>query len=208
MRNNIKTLQEIVSRRGSSKVLSFGEPHVLKALQIMNKDHFASRNSLCKQLKLGEGAVKTLILHLKEHGLVDSIRAGTFLTEKGMKFVNEFLKVMPAECFISNSRLTKSKNNYAILLLNMRGQIRSGIEQRDAAILYDAKATITMVYHRNKFVFPGEESDCLQSDKKIRNLLLEHLKPNEGDVIILTSSNDSFSAEMGAKNSALITIAS
>jgi uncharacterized protein DUF4443 len=186
-------------------VLSFGEPHVLKALQILKKDRYVSRKSLCKHLNMGEGAVKTLILHLKEKGLADSIRAGTFLTRSGIGFVNEFQKMMPSECFISNSSLTKSKNNYAVLLRNMKGQIRSGIEQRDAAILYGANSTVTMIFQKNKFVFPKEESDCLQSDKKIRNVLLENLKPREGDVIIIASAKDSFSAEIAAKNSALVT---
>lgn len=157
---------------------------------------------------MGEGAVKTLILHLKEKGLADSIRAGTFLTRRGIRFVNEFQKMMPSECFISNSSLTKSKINYAVLLRNMKGHIRSGIEQRDAAILYGANSTVTMIFQKNKFVFPREESDCLHSDKLTRKILFENLNPKEGDVIILVAANDPNSAEIAVKNSALFTISS
>lgn len=155
---------------------------------------------------MGEGAVKTLILHLKREGLVDSVRAGSFLTKKGVKFVNEFLKVISSECFLGSSNLTQSKNNYAVLLRNFRSQIRSGLEQRDGAILYGATGAMTMVYQKNKFVFPGEEKDCLLSDKEVRKVLLETLRPKEGDVIILASASNPFSAEIAAKNSALLTI--
>src|SRR5207245_341440 len=138
----IRILQKIVSRTGSSKVLSFAEPHVLKALQILLRERYVSRKSLCKHLQIGEGAVKTLILHLKREGLADSVRAGTFLTKK-----------------------------------------------------------------ENKFVFPGEETDCLKSDLRTRRVLFTSLRPHEGDVIILVSANDPFTAEIAAKNSALFTIA-
>jgi len=206
LHGNVKTLQRIVSRKGSSKTLSFGEPHVLKALQLLNRDLYVSRKSFCKSLNMGEGAVKTLLLHLKKEGLVDSVRAGSFLTKNGIKFVNELLRMIPSECFLGSSNVTQSKNNYAILLRNLRSQIRSGLEQRDAAILYGATSTITMIFQKSKFVFPGEEKDCLLSDKNMRKNLLEKLNPKEGDVIIVASANDPFSAELSVKNSALLTI--
>lgn len=155
---------------------------------------------------MGEGAVKTLILHLKQEGLADSVRAGTFLTKKGSKFVNEFNEIMAAECFVGTSEFTKRKNNHAVLLRNFKGHIRSGIEQRDAAIVHGASGATTMIFHKNKFVFPGEESDCLKSDLRTRKVLFESLRPDEGDVIILVSANDPFTAEIAAKNSALFTI--
>ena len=206
MRPNIRTLQKIVSRRGSSKILSFGEPHVLKGLQILSKEGYVSRKSFCKYLKIGEGAVKTLILHLKQVGLADSVRAGTFLTKKGSRFVNEFNEIITMECSVGASEFTKSKNNYAVLLHNFRARIRYGIEQRDAAIVYGATGAITMIFHKNKFVFPGEESDCLKSDLRTRRILFDRLRPNESDVIILVSANNPLTAEIAAKNSALFTI--
>jgi uncharacterized protein DUF4443/transcription factor-like protein len=195
-----------VSRRGSSKVLTFGAPHVLKAMQLLHKESYVSRRSFCKALHLGEGAVKTLILHLKEEDLVDTVRSGTFLTKKGQKFTNEFFKMMPAECLVPKSNITGGKNNYAILLRNFANEIKSGIEQRDAAVLYGATGAITILFRKNKFIFPGEEVDCLGSDKKTKQILLEDLQPRDGDVIIIGTSSDPFISEIAVKNSVLYTI--
>jgi len=206
MSNDIRILQRIVSRRGSSKVLSFGEPHVFKALQILNKEGYVSRKSFCNHLALGEGAIKTLILHLREEGLVESVRAGTFLTKKGRKFVTSLLQLMPADCFVPNPKFVNEKNSHAVLLHQFGKYVKTGIEQRDAAIIYGASSTMTMIFNKGKFVFPGEESDCFKSDFETRKLLLEKLKPNESDVVILASAGDPFTAEFAAKNSALVTI--
>ena len=188
-------------------MLSFGEPHVLKAIQLLHEEFYVSRNSFCKALHMGEGAVKTLILHLKEEGLVDSIRAGTYLTKKGQKFTSELFKTMPTECFVQKCMIAQGKNNHAILLRNCANEIKSGIEQRDAAVLYGATGAITILFHKNKFVFPQEEVDCLQNDEKTRLTLLQNLNPSDGDVIIIATASDSFVAEISAKSSALFTLA-
>ena len=197
----------MVSRRGSSKVLSFSAPHVFKALQLLYKEPYISRISFCKDLHMGEGAVKTLILHLKEEGLADSLRSGTFLTKKGRKFSGELFKILSAECDIPKCSIAQGKNNHAVLLRNFAKEIKTGIEQRDASILYGATGTITILYHKNKFVFPNEEADCLRNDEKVRSILLNHLNPREGDVIIIATASEPFVAEISAKNSALFTLA-
>lgn len=207
MRTLIKTLQKVVSRRGSSKVLSFSAPHVFKALQLLYKEPYVSRISFCKELRMGEGAVKTLILHLKEEGLADSLRSGTFLTKKGQKFTGELFKIISGECDVPKCSIAQGKNNHAILLRNIAKEIKTGIEQRDASILYGATGAITILYHKNKFVFPKEEIDCLRNDEKIKSILLNHLNPRENDVIIITTASESFIAEISAKNSALFTLA-
>jgi hypothetical protein len=207
LRTLIKTLQKVVSRRGSSKVLSFSAPHVFKALQLLYKEPYVSRISFCKELRMGEGAVKTLILHLKEDGLADSLRSGTFLTKKGQKFTGELFKIISGECDVPKCSIAQGKNNHAILLRNIAKEIKTGIEQRDASILYGATGAITILYHKNKFVFPKEEVDCLQKDKNIRSILLKNLKPQDGDVIIIATASEPFVAEISAKSSALFTLA-
>ncbi|KFM15693.1 hypothetical protein AAA799P11_01488, partial [Marine Group I thaumarchaeote SCGC AAA799-P11] len=59
-----------------------------------------SRAILGKEIHLGEGAVKTLISHLKEAKMIDSTRSGNFLTEKGKKFTSQLQNIIPRECKI------------------------------------------------------------------------------------------------------------
>ncbi len=207
MKKNIQALQNIVSRKGSSKVLTFSIPHVFKALQLLSEEKFVSRATLGKEIRLGEGAVKTLILHLKEAKMIDSTRSGNFLTEKGKKFTSQLQKIIPNECIIEKNLLTPKKINHAIILKKYASSIKAGLEQRDYAIMYGSSGCTTLVFKNNRFVFPGEDKDCLSKDEKTKQTLLDNLKPSEGDVVIISSSDDSFVAEISAKNSALWTIA-
>ncbi|RDJ31248.1 MAG: DUF4443 domain-containing protein [Crenarchaeota archaeon] len=207
MHQQIKTLQNVVSRKGSSKVLTFSIPHVFKALQLLKKDQYVSRSSFCKFLHLGEGAVKTLILHLKEAGLVDSTKSGTYLTPKGDTFVSKILAEIPAECTITKNKILKSNHNHVILLRNYAGAIKTGMEQRDYAILYGASGVITLIYSNEKFVFPNEAKEFFTEESELKQELVKKLKPQENDVIIIATASDAFVAEVSAKNSALSTIA-
>ena len=188
-------------------MLTFSIPHVFKALQLLSEEKFVSRATFGKEIHLGEGAVKTLISHLKEAKMIDSTRSGNFLTDKGKKFTLQLQKIIPNECEIGKNSLTASKNNHAIILKKYSSAIKTGLEQRDYAIMYGSSGCTTLVFKNNKFVFPGEDKDCLSKDKKTRQILFEKLNPSNEDIIIISSSEDSFVAEISAKNSALWTIA-
>jgi hypothetical protein len=207
MKKTIQILQNMVSRKGSSKVLTFSIPHVFKALQLLSGERFVSRATFGKEIHLGEGAVKTLISHLKEVKMIESTKSGNFLTEKGRKFSNQIQKIILKECSIKKCSLIPGKNNYAIILKNYAFAIKSGLEQRDYAIMYGSSGCITILFQENRFVFPRESKDCFSDDEKTKKYLLENLEPEEGDVIIISSSDDQFVAEISAKNSALWTLA-
>ena len=103
------------------------------------------------------------------------------------------------------------KFNYVILLKNYSFAIKSGIEQRDAAIKIGVLGATTMVYKDNKITMPGAYSNnnnnFLQEEPNVTNLLIDKLKPKENDVIIIGSDNESLRiAEFAAKNAALFTM--
>ncbi|HET9008651.1 MAG TPA: DUF4443 domain-containing protein [Nitrosarchaeum sp.] len=175
---------------------------------MLDKERFVSRAMFGKEIHLGEGAVKTLILHLKEAGIVDSTKSGTFLTQKGIKLTNQIQNTIPKECKIKKGSIIQGKYNHAIILKNYSNTVKTGLEQRDYAILYGSSGCTTMIYKNKKLIFPGDEKECFIKDMKTRDYLLENLSPEEGDVIIISSSDDPFVAEISAKNSALWTLAS
>ena len=188
-------------------MLTFSIPHVFKALQLLSREKFVSRATFSKEIHLGEGAVKTLITHLKEAKMIESTKSGSFLTEKGSKISKQIQKIIQRECQVKKCNLIPGKNNHAIILKDYAFAIKSGLEQRDFAILYGSSGCITMLFHENKFVFPGNDNNCFHDDKKTEKFLINNMDPEEGDVIIISSSNDSFVAEISAKNSALWTLA-
>ena len=176
-------------------------------MQLLDKDGFVSRATFAKEIHLGEGAVKTLILHLKKAGMVESTKSGTFLTEKGTKLTNQIKNTIAKECKIKKSSIIQGKHNHAILLKKYSKMIKTGIEQRDYAILYGSSGCTTMIYKNKKLVFPGNERECFPKDVKTRKHIIKNLCPEEDDIIIISSSDDPFVAEISAKNSALWTIA-
>lgn len=203
----IKTLQNIVTRKGSSKVLTFSAPHVFMALQLLSRQRYVSRAIFCNELHLGEGAIKTLISHLKEVGLVESIKAGTLLTKKGNLFVKKFLEVISSECTVKKCEIAPARHNHAIILKKYSKAIGNGMQQRDYSILYGAVGATTLVYKNNQFVFPTGKSDMLFDDRVTMNDLIKKLAPQEEDVVIIASADEPFVAKISAINSALWTLA-
>jgi hypothetical protein len=193
-------------------MLSFELVHVFKAFQLLDKSEHVSRTLLCQELALGEGSVRTLLKHLKMQNLVKSTNGGTWLTEKGKALSSELLHSIPSETIMSKCSVALGRFNYAVLLRNYDFAIKSGIEQRDAAIKIGALGATTMIYSDNKIIMPGaygnnNNNNSLQEEPHVINLLIDRLKPEDNDVIIIGSDNESLRiAEFAAKNAALITI--
>ncbi len=204
----IKMLEKVTSRYAPSRVLSFDVVHVFAGLQIIEKNNnITSRNALCAGLVLGEGTVKTLVKHLKMQGLIETSNRGTRLTAKGKSICEGLLSAIPAEMSLPKCSIALSKFNYAVLVRDFGFAVGLGIEQRDAAIKMGATGATTLLFKDNKFVMPANSDDSLKKEREIRRMLIEKLNPKEGDVIIIGSANDNEkTAELGAKNAALLTI--
>jgi predicted transcriptional regulator len=204
----IKMLEKVTSRYAPSRVLSFDVVHVFAGLQIIEKNNnITSRNALCAGLVLGEGTVKTLVKHLKMQGLIETSNRGTRLTAKGKSICEGLLSAIPAEMSLPRCSIALSKFNYAVLVRDFGFAVGLGIEQRDAAIKMGATGATTLLFKDNKFVMPANIDDSLKKEQEIRRMLIEKLNPKEGDVIIIGSANDNKkTAELGAKNAALLTI--
>jgi hypothetical protein len=156
---------------------------------------------------MGEGAVKTMIAHLKEGSMVDSTKSGTFLTDKGHNYMKNLLDIISAESEIKKCKIAQGRFNHAVILKKYAFATKTGLEQRDYTILYGAIGATTLLYKEDRFVFPNEHVDCLANDPKTKSVLKDRLKPQNGDMIIIAAANDQFVAEIAAKNSALWTLA-
>ena len=208
MRRPVDVLYEMVSRRGSSRTLTFGAPHLFKAIRMMSCQMYTSRQTLCNSLRIGEGAARTLVSRLKQSGLVGSIRAGMFLTDDGRRFAEEMFRAIPSQCPLGPCSIANHRHNHAILVKGYTSGIGSGIDQRDHAIMYGAKGATTLAFEGGRFVFPNEAADCLGGDSEARATLLADLRPTDGDLVIIASADDPFVAEISAINSALRTLSS
>ena len=215
MHTYVKSLQRISSRYAPSRVLSFDIVHVFKTLQLIKNRGHASRGLLSKELGLGEGAIKTLIRHLKMHNMIKTTNTGTHMTDKGEATLLELLSSIPSEMRLpatTKYSISLGKYNYVVLLKQLGVAMKSGIEQRDAAIKIGAKGATTLLFKDGKFIMPTNTTtnyDSLKEEPNVYALLTKRLKPEEGDAIIIGSDDASKrTAEFAAKSAALLTIMS
>ena len=202
----VRTLEKVASRYAPSRALSFDIVHVFAALQLIEKSGRTSRGALSSRLALGEGTVKTLVKHLKMHGLVQTTNGGTKMTAKGRGICEGLLAAVPAEMSLPMCSVALARFNYAVLVREFGFAVRSGIEQRDAAIKMGATGATTLLFRDEKFVMPASTQDSLRKEPQVRRMLAERLSPSEGDLVIIGSAEDEKTAELAAKNAALLTI--
>ncbi len=204
----ITILSNIASRYAPSRVLSYNIAHVVIAIQLMGKYGIASRALLCKDLALGEGSIRTLVKHMRMHGIVTTGRRGTILTNNGKDLYEYIIEAMPREASIPYCSIAIGKANYAVRVSSkyIRKGIGKGIEQRDAAVKVGAIGATTLIYRDAKFIMPDAYYDALQNEYEVRALLLNRLVPYDGDVIVIGSADDIKVAEVAAKYAILLTI--
>ena len=206
----IGALEKVATKYASSRALSFDVVHIFKTLQLIENNGHVSRDLLCEELGLGEGSVKTLIKHLKMNNLIQTSNRGTKMTNRGKTIFSELISSIPVETVLPGCSIAVGKFNYAVLLKELSYAVRSGIEQRDAAIRMGGTGATTLLFRDNKLVMPASGSrgqDTLRKEQNIRAILIDKLKPQEDDVIIIGSDDiDRKTAELAAKNAALFTL--
>ena len=189
MHTYVKTLQKVANRYAPSRVLSFDMVHVFKTLQLIQENGHVSRETLCEDLGLGEGTIKTLLRHLRMQNLIESTNAGTKMTKKGNSFFSELLSSIPTETSLSKCAITLGKFNYAVLVKQMSSMIKDGIAQRDAAIRMGAFGATTLLFKDNKFLIPQTDFDSLKDEHQLSEQMVKNLHPQDGDVIIIGTDN-------------------
>lgn len=208
MHTYIRSLQKICNNYAPSRVISFNMVHVFKALQLIKSRGHISRDLLSKELGLGEGSIRTLMRHLQMNNMIKATNAGTTMTQKSKALLLELLSSIPTEMNLPKCSIALGKFNYVVLLKQHSHAIKSGVEQRDAAIKIGAKGATTLLFKQNKFVIPSSTNyDSLQREPKISKLLIRMLNPEEGDAIIIGSDDmHKKRSEFAAKSAALLTI--
>jgi len=138
--------------------------------------------------------------------LVETSKAGMWLTGKGETLFSNISTAIPAEIDIRECSITVGKFNHAILVKGLAKEVGSGIEQRDAAIKIGALGATTLVFRDNKIFTSDKSYDIPVKDQKLTSLIIEKLKPENNDVIIIASADNKKTADLAAKRAALETI--
>jgi predicted transcriptional regulator len=197
-----RLLKELAGEKAPGPSPSFSEVHVVKALELIAEKPIG-RNRLSKKLNLGEGATRTLIERLKENGLITVNRAGCIFSKKGEKLWNTFHTAFPRKTALEESDLTLAPFNVAILVKGCGDKVKLGMEQRDAALMVGAKGATTLIFRDDKLIVPPERRGVAEDFPKIYKKLVDSLKPQKEDTIVIGSADTLENAEYGALAAAL-----
>jgi predicted transcriptional regulator len=195
-----QTVEKLTHEKAPGPSPSFSVFHLLLALELIHENSIG-RNRLAEQLHLGEGVARTLIERLKDAGLIITSKAGCSLTNNGAKLWKEYGTTLK-KVEIQRNELAFADHNFAVLIRNHGQKVKSGMEQRDAAVMAGAKGATTMLFRKGRLVFPSTNRDVTKDFPEASKQILSLLEVKENDAVIIASSDDSRKAEYGALSAA------
>jgi DNA-binding PadR family transcriptional regulator len=173
----------------------FAESQVRRALEIIAERGRVGRKQLARELEIGEGSVRTILRRLETRGLITSSRGGHSITAKGRRELGRTSGYVRVDA----GDLTVGEVDVATIVKGAAAMVRRGIEQRDEAIKAGADGATVLIFKEGKLQFPD---GFLEVPQEVGKMLIEIFKPKEGDVIIIGSAKDEFTAEVGARAAA------
>jgi len=192
-----KFIQQIAGKKAPGPSTSFTVFHIFYALELMSEAPLG-RNKLAKKLNIGDGAVRTVIGRLKEAGLIETSKEGCSLTKKGLEVWEQFEQAFPKRVEISRSELSESDYNFAFLVKNSSDKIRSGIDQRDAAIIAGARKALVIVFKGGHMRIESVSDNVEKKYPKAAGQISKLLMPQENDAIIIAGAETALKAKRGA----------
>ena len=190
-------IEDIASQKAPGPSTTFTVSHIFYALDSMAKKPIG-RNKLARNLEVGEGTVRTIINRLKNSGLIETSKEGCNLTNKGLAVWKRFEELFPKRVEFGEIELTNAKYNYAFLVKNGGQKVRSGIEQRDAAIVAGAKQAAIMVSKQGHLTIESVSNRLEQQFPTASDQILNAIHPGDNDVVVLVGANTMGKAKLGA----------
>jgi predicted transcriptional regulator len=198
MPSQFKNFIESLARpKGPGPSTTFSMFHIFYALELMAEKPIG-RNKVAEKLNVGEGAIRTIISRLKNAGLIVTSKEGCILTDKGLSVWKNFVEVFPKRTEVEKTSLTTSKYNYAFLVKNKGHKVKSGIDQRDAAIMGGARRALVIVSKNGHLTIESVSNNIEKDFPEAAKKILKGLKPEDNDVIIIAGADNPVRARRGA----------
>ena len=190
----VRTLQGLTGKTAPGRAPDYTPAHLLYALSLLSERRIGRKN-LSEELRVGEGTVRTIISRLSDEGLIVVSRPGISLTPRGVSFLERVLNRL---CWYEypSTDLTVAESNCIVLISGASGGIRYGVEQRDQALIHGAVGATTLIMVEGRWLMPG-------TNEKVEITLPDAMVSKDGDVVIIGSGDDKFTARLGALSAAL-----
>jgi len=192
-----RLIETLASPKGPGPSTTFSMFHIFYALELMAEKPIW-RNKLAEKLNVGEGAIRTIISRLKDSKLIVTSKEGCLLTDKGLSVWKNFEAAFPKRVEFPKTPLTTSEYSYAFLVKNRGDRVKSGIDQRDAAIMGGARRALVIVFKNNHLTIESISTSLENDFPEAANVILKDLEPADNDVVIIAGADSPLKAKRGA----------
>lgn len=173
---------------------AFRPYHAAVALILIGREQPLGRYDLCEKMSIGEGSARTLLKRLSEASLIQADgKQGQTLTAAGQDLFEQITRDIPIGRELDIRRLVMYEYAYANLVRGRAQRVTDGIRQRDEAIIQGGygKAGATTIIHKNgSLVMPPDDFHLLIAYEQETLLLIDSLRPEDGDAIVVGSANN------------------
>ena len=173
--------------------------HAYLTLNLIAKEQLIGRYSIGEQLGLSNSTVRTLFKHLKKSNLIEEKRKrGHTLTQSGQFTLDKLNQHIVKESPLTTTQLTVGMINYGTQIRGAKRKLTNGLIERDTALLAGAKGATSLQYQNGRLIIPGlelQEQTMYETDFQT---LLSIFKLKEGDILIVSSADNTPLARVGA----------
>ncbi|MFW9768484.1 MAG: DUF4443 domain-containing protein [Candidatus Thorarchaeota archaeon] len=173
---------------------AFKPHHAAVALIMIGREQPLGRYELCGKMSIGEGSARTLLKRLTEADYIEPEgKQGQKLTAKGQRLFDAVSKDVPVGLSLDVRRLVMYDEAYANLVKSRALRVTDGIRQRDEAIIqggYGKAGATTLVQKNVRLVMPPDDFHVLLEYEPETLLIIESLRPEDGDVVVIGSADD------------------
>ncbi len=189
-----ETLEKLASPADGRVPPVFRPFHAAVALIMIGRQQPVGRYELRQNMSIGEGSVRTLLKRLADAGLIVADgRQGQRLTARGQRVFKDILRDVPIGLYLDVGALAVFPHTYANLVRGRAHLVTDGVRQRDEAIIQGGRnraGATTLVMRDGLLLMPPNDHNVLLSNEREATLILESLRPNDGDVVIIGASDD------------------
>jgi hypothetical protein len=150
----------------------------------------------------GGRPTRTLINRLIDRGLAVSTRHGVLLTKSGLSTLKQLRRSFPRGAPVPQSPITVGPHNFGVLVRNGANKVRSGIEQRDAAVRAGATGAVTVLFKNGRLHLPPMRKSAVKGWKEAAKGIIQIFNPKDSDAIVICGADSIEQAEAGARAAA------
>jgi len=184
-----------LSEPADGRVAPAFKPHqAAVALIMIGREQPLGRYELCDKMSIGEGSARTLLKRLTEADYIEPEgKQGQRLTSSGQRLFDAIVGDVPLGLMLDVKQLVMYEYAFANLVKDKASIVTDGVRQRDEAIIqggYGKAGASTLIQKNVRLVMPPDDFHILLAYEAETLLIIESLRPEDNDVVIIGSADD------------------